>query len=88
MSQQLQATQDFATILKERRSVRHYDPSVKISREELTSMLELAITAPSSSNRGAFLSLMSRSSKRSCFRLRLTRSRWLNRPQLSLCSWT
>lgn len=41
---------DFYTVLKERHSVRAYDPSVKISREEMTEMLELASSAPSSSN--------------------------------------
>lgn len=41
---------DFSTVLRERHSVRAYDPSVKISREELTEMLKLATTAPSSSN--------------------------------------
>lgn len=43
-------SQDLTTLLHERHSVRHYDPSVKISREELTEMLQLATTAPSSSN--------------------------------------
>lgn len=46
---QLQQT-DLAALMRERRSVRHYDPSFKISREELKEMLELAVTAPSSSN--------------------------------------
>ncbi|RCX16671.1 nitroreductase [Fontibacillus phaseoli] len=41
---------EFYTVLEERRSVRIYDPSVKISREELKEMLELATSAPSSSN--------------------------------------
>ncbi|ANS76689.1 NAD(P)H nitroreductase [Paenibacillus yonginensis] len=50
MSNQLQETQNLTTILKERRSVRHYDSSVKIPREELQEMLQLALTAPSSSN--------------------------------------
>ncbi|WP_138495596.1 nitroreductase family protein [Paenibacillus pinistramenti] len=50
MSKPLQAAQEFAAVLKERRSVRHYDPTVKISREEIKQMFELALTAPSSSN--------------------------------------
>lgn len=50
MSNDLKVTTDFETVLRERRSVRHYDPSVKIPREELKDMLELALTAPSSSN--------------------------------------
>ncbi|MFD1179235.1 nitroreductase family protein [Paenibacillus puldeungensis] len=41
---------DFYTVLRERHSVRVYDPTVKISREELREMLELSISAPSSSN--------------------------------------
>ncbi|WP_410770526.1 nitroreductase family protein [Fontibacillus sp. BL9] len=41
---------EFYTVLQERHSVRVYDPSVKISREELKEMLELATSAPSSSN--------------------------------------
>ncbi|AWB46354.1 nitroreductase family protein [Paenibacillus sp. CAA11] len=50
MSNELTLTSDFVKVLKERRSVRHYDPHVKISRDELKEMLELALTAPSSSN--------------------------------------
>lgn len=50
MSNQVQAALDLYTVLKERHSVRSYDPSVRISREELTEILELASTAPSSSN--------------------------------------
>lgn len=41
---------DFADILLNRHSVRHYDPSVKIDRDELTQMIEQAITAPSACN--------------------------------------
>ncbi|MEF2968279.1 nitroreductase family protein [Paenibacillus sp. M1] len=41
---------DFYTVLRERHSVRAYDPDVKISKEELGEMLELATSAPSSSN--------------------------------------
>ncbi|NMO95975.1 nitroreductase family protein [Paenibacillus lemnae] len=43
-------TQDFYAIIKERHSVRKYDPSVKISREEMNEMLAEAALAPSSSN--------------------------------------
>jgi nitroreductase len=42
--------QMFLDVIRERRSVRAYDPSVKISREEMTEILELATLAPSSSN--------------------------------------
>ena len=42
--------QMFLDIIQERRSVRTYDPTVKISREEMTEILELAALAPSSSN--------------------------------------
>ncbi|MBU5441152.1 nitroreductase family protein [Paenibacillus sp. MSJ-34] len=41
---------DFMTVVRERRSVRHYDPAAKISREELSDMLKEAALAPSSSN--------------------------------------
>ena len=40
----------FFDVIKERHSVRTYDETVKISREELTEMLEEAALAPSSSN--------------------------------------
>lgn len=40
----------FSDVIKERRSVRTYDPTVHISREEMTEILELATLAPSSSN--------------------------------------
>lgn len=43
-------TKDFMEILKGRRSIRVYDESVKISKEEMTEMLEEATTAPSSLN--------------------------------------
>jgi nitroreductase len=42
--------QNFFDVIRERHSVRSYDPSVIIPREELTDMLELAALAPSSSN--------------------------------------
>ncbi|GHH99485.1 nitroreductase family protein [Neobacillus kokaensis] len=38
------------TVIKERRSVRKYDPSFKIEREEILEMLEAATMAPSTSN--------------------------------------
>lgn len=41
---------NFYTVLQERHSVRSYDPAVKISREEITELLEIATSAPSSSN--------------------------------------
>jgi nitroreductase len=41
---------DFYTVLKERHSVRAYDPTVKIPREELKEIVELSLSAPSSSN--------------------------------------
>ncbi|MGG4495766.1 nitroreductase family protein [Brevibacillus reuszeri] len=40
----------FLDVITERRSVRHYDPSVKISRDEIKEMLKEATLAPSSSN--------------------------------------
>jgi len=43
-------TTDFQTVIRERHSVRQYDPSVKIPREELEEILKDAILAPSSSN--------------------------------------
>lgn len=41
---------DYKEIVTSRRSVRVYDPSVKISREEMTEILEEATLAPSSVN--------------------------------------
>ncbi len=41
---------DFAEIVKGRRSVRHYDENVKISREEISEMISEASLAPSSAN--------------------------------------
>lgn len=43
-------TNDFQEIITGRRSIRYYDPSVKISREELSEILESASLAPSSVN--------------------------------------
>ncbi|MBD7970644.1 MULTISPECIES: nitroreductase family protein [Paenibacillus] len=41
---------DYNEVISSRRSVRVYDPSVKISREEMTEILEEATLAPSSVN--------------------------------------
>jgi nitroreductase len=49
-TQVTQNQSSFFDVIKERRSVRAYDPAVKISREEMTEMLEEATLAPSSSN--------------------------------------
>ncbi|KSU88311.1 NAD(P)H nitroreductase [Priestia veravalensis] len=46
----MQTTNDFNKILKERRSIKRYDPTVKISREEMEEILTVATTAPSSVN--------------------------------------
>lgn len=43
-------TNDFQAILKDRRSIRQFDESVKISKEEMTNILQDTITAPSSVN--------------------------------------
>ncbi|MEC0768666.1 nitroreductase family protein [Bacillus atrophaeus] len=43
-------TNDFMEIMKGRRSIRSYDPAAKISKEEMTEILEEATTAPSSVN--------------------------------------
>ncbi|MCM3629379.1 nitroreductase family protein [Paenibacillus glycanilyticus] len=45
-----QAGTSFTEVLTSRRSVRHYDPSFKISDEEIKEILELATKAPSSAN--------------------------------------
>ncbi len=42
--------QDLSTIIRERHSVRKYDASIKIPREEIEEILSEAILAPSSSN--------------------------------------
>jgi nitroreductase len=41
---------DFQTVIRERHSVRKYDPTFRISTDEMKQMLEEAILAPSSSN--------------------------------------
>jgi len=45
-----QVTNDFNKIITERRSIKNYDPSVKINREEMEEILTLATRAPSSVN--------------------------------------
>ncbi|WP_426354320.1 nitroreductase family protein [Exiguobacterium sp. R-39] len=45
-----QTTTDFMEIVKARRSIRNYDTNVKISKEEMTQILEEATLAPSSVN--------------------------------------
>ncbi|PEA52682.1 nitroreductase family protein [Bacillus pseudomycoides] len=45
-----QKTNDFTEIMTGRRSIRKYDPSVKISKEEMTGILTEATLAPSSVN--------------------------------------
>ncbi|ARD47267.1 nitroreductase family protein [Sporosarcina sp. P33] len=41
---------DFSELIRARKSVRKFDPNYKIGQEEITSMLEEATLAPSSSN--------------------------------------
>ncbi|GAA0375274.1 nitroreductase family protein [Bacillus horti] len=45
-----QRTADFYTLIRERQSIRQYDPSVSISEDELKEIIGEAILAPSSSN--------------------------------------
>lgn len=45
-----QKTNDFTEIITGRRSIKNYDPAVKISKEEMKAILALATTAPSSVN--------------------------------------
>ncbi|RLQ98121.1 nitroreductase family protein [Falsibacillus albus] len=45
-----QKVNDFNEIVRKRRSIKNYDPSVKISHEEMEEILALATTAPSSVN--------------------------------------
>lgn len=42
--------QTFKEIVQERRSIRNYDAKIKISRKEIEEMIEIATTAPSSTN--------------------------------------
>lgn len=46
----VERTNDFMQIIKGRRSIRKYDPNVKISREEMSEILSEATLAPSSVN--------------------------------------
>ncbi|WP_440604020.1 nitroreductase family protein [Bacillus sp. GB_SG_008] len=46
----MQKTNDFTEIMTGRRSIRKYDPSVKISKEEMAEILTEATLAPSSVN--------------------------------------
>lgn len=41
---------DFSTIMSKRRSIRKYDPSAKINREEMEAIINEAVKAPSSVN--------------------------------------
>ena len=41
---------DFSDIVYNRRSIRNFDPSIKIPREELLEILDKTVTAPSSVN--------------------------------------
>ncbi|WLV24626.1 nitroreductase family protein [Aciduricibacillus chroicocephali] len=50
MTSTAQITNDFNKIVTERRSIKNYDKSVKISQEEMTEILKLATRAPSSVN--------------------------------------
>ncbi|WP_017473567.1 nitroreductase family protein [Amphibacillus jilinensis] len=43
-------TNDFNDIVLQRRSIREYDPNVKISKDEMTDILEKTVRAPSSVN--------------------------------------
>ncbi|MCM3782240.1 nitroreductase family protein [Neobacillus mesonae] len=42
--------QDYQTVIRERKSVRQYDPTIKISKHEMEEILNEAVLAPSSSN--------------------------------------
>ncbi|WP_379154360.1 nitroreductase family protein [Paenibacillus sp. sgz5001063] len=50
MASELKVEQEFSKVIRERRSVRKYDSSWKISDEEIKELLAEAILAPSSSN--------------------------------------
>ncbi|MCB6771163.1 nitroreductase family protein, partial [Veillonella atypica] len=41
---------DFKDIMQNRKSIRHYDSSVKISRDELLEIINESISAPSACN--------------------------------------
>ncbi|PZD94652.1 nitroreductase family protein [Paenibacillus sambharensis] len=48
--EQLKQVEAFSEVIRERRSVRSYDPSYRMTREEIRELLDDAILAPSSSN--------------------------------------
>lgn len=50
MSTELKTEVEFNKVIRERHSVRKYDPSWKISEEEIKEILGEAVLAPSSSN--------------------------------------
>lgn len=50
MSNEVQVKADFFEVIRDRHSIRSYDPTYKMSEEEIRSLLEDAIAAPSSSN--------------------------------------
>ncbi|RXZ84044.1 nitroreductase family protein [Paenibacillaceae bacterium] len=49
-TEQIDVNQNFSQVIRERHSVRNYDPNFKLSREEITELLNDAILAPSASN--------------------------------------
>lgn len=57
---------DFSDIVYNRRSIRNFDPSVKIPREELLEILDKTVTAPSSVNMnlGVLLSLIAKRARK------------------------
>ena len=64
-------TNDFMKIMKGRRSIRSFNPTVKISKEEMTEILKEATTAPASlmHNHGTFLLSNARREKKSLQKL-------------------
>ncbi|MBN3524197.1 nitroreductase family protein [Paenibacillus apiarius] len=50
METKVEQAQDFFKVLRDRHSVRHYDPTVTISQADLQDMLKEATLAPSSAN--------------------------------------
>src|SRR5206468_12913140 len=50
LASELQNQQLFFDVIRERRSVRSYDPEVQISREEMNEILQETTLAPSSAN--------------------------------------
>ena len=55
---------DFSDIVYNRRSIRNFDPSVKIPREELLEILDKTVTAPSSVNMGVLLLLRAKRARK------------------------